>query len=162
MPLREAICAWHKQNSVSYSRRNAWSAWAEAPIFNAASVLVQANDEVQIPAPYWVSFPDIVKYRAQRRCMCRRVEDGFAVRRKRLKSHYAENALRLNSPSNPVAGAPPDNTKILAVCKRIMWLMGDECYSHFTYVPHKPYSVPALPARKKTSSLLDRSQRRSR
>src|SRR5713226_5860743 len=32
--------------------------------------------------------------------------------------------------------------RILAVCKRHnVWLMGDECYSHFTYEPHKPYSI---------------------
>src|SRR5207245_4012159 len=52
--------------------------------------------------------------------------------------------LILNSPSNPTGGVvPPDEyERILAVCrKHNVWLMGDECYSHFTYDPHKPYSI---------------------
>ena len=52
--------------------------------------------------------------------------------------------LILNSPSNPTGGVTPpgEYEKILAVCKRHnVWLMGDECYSHFTYQPNKPYSI---------------------
>jgi aspartate aminotransferase len=52
--------------------------------------------------------------------------------------------LILNSPSNPTGGVvPPDEyERILAVCKKHnVWVMGDECYSHFTYAPHKPFSI---------------------
>jgi len=48
-------------------------------IFNVMSVLVQQGDEVIIPAPYWVSFPDIVKYAHERPCSSKRArEDGSA------------------------------------------------------------------------------------
>jgi aspartate aminotransferase len=50
----------------------------------------------------------------------------------------------LSSPNNPTGGViPPDEyERLLAVCrKHNVWLMGDECYSHFTYEPHKPYSI---------------------
>jgi aspartate aminotransferase len=52
--------------------------------------------------------------------------------------------LILNSPSNPSGGVTPpeEYQKILAICrKNNVWLMGDECYSHFTYDPNKPFSI---------------------
>ena len=64
MPLREAICAWHKRELGSdYDAKECVvTVGGKHSIFNVMSVLVQAGDEVIIPAPYWVSFPDIVKY----------------------------------------------------------------------------------------------------
>jgi len=64
MPLREAICAWHKRElGSSYEAKECVvSVGGKHSIFNVMSVLVQHGDEVIIPAPYWVSFPDIVKY----------------------------------------------------------------------------------------------------
>ena len=50
----------------------------------------------------------------------------------------------INSPSNPTGGVvdPEEFERILAVCKKHnIWLMGDECYSHFVYEPHKPFSI---------------------
>src|SRR5207245_2224092 len=64
MPLREAICAWHKRElGSSYEPKECMvSVGGKHSIFNVMSVLIQRGDEVIIPAPYWVSFPDIVKY----------------------------------------------------------------------------------------------------
>src|SRR6202158_6523066 len=64
MPLREAICAWHKRElKSSYEPKECVvSVGGKHSIFNVMSVLIQHGDEVIIPAPYWVSFPDIVKY----------------------------------------------------------------------------------------------------
>jgi aspartate aminotransferase len=50
----------------------------------------------------------------------------------------------VNSPSNPTGGVVDGDEfeRILAVCKKHnIWLMSDECYSHFTYEPHKPFSI---------------------
>ena len=115
------------------------------------SVLVQAGDEVIIPAPYWVSFPDIVKY-AGGTPVYVQTRAGRWIQR---ESRAIEKAITpktklliLNSPSNPTGGViPPDEyERILAVCKKHnVWLMGDECYSHFTYEPHKPFSIASAP-----------------
>jgi aspartate aminotransferase len=110
-------------------------------------VLVQQGDEVIIPAPYWVSFPDIVKYAGGAPVFVEtRPEDGFAVRASAIEKAITPRTklLILNSPSNPTGGVvpPEEYERILAVCKKHnVWLMGDECYSHFTYEPHKPYSI---------------------
>src|ERR1700681_3423807 len=152
MPLREAICAWHKRElDSSYDPKECIvNVGGKHSIFNAVSVLVQQGDEVVIPAPYWVSYPDIVKYAGGTPVHVEtRPEDGFSV-----KASVIERAITaktrmviLSSPNNPTGGVvPPDEyERILAVCKkRNVWLMSDECYSHFTYDPHKPYSVASV------------------
>jgi aspartate aminotransferase len=149
MALREAICAWHKRElGSSYDPKECVvNVGGKHSIFNVVSVLIQQGDEVIVPAPYWVSYPDIVKYAGGTPIHVEtRPEDGFSV-----KASVIEKAITpktrmviLSSPNNPTGGViPPDEyERILAVCqKHNVWLMGDECYSHFTYEPHKPYSI---------------------
>ena len=152
MPLREAICAWHKRElGSSYEPKECVvNVGGKHSIFNAVSVLVQQGDEVIIPAPYWVSYPDIVKYAGGTPVHVEsHPEDGFSV-----KASVIEKAITpktrmviLSSPSNPTGGViPPDEyERILALCqKHNIWLMSDECYSHFTYDPHKPFSIASV------------------
>ncbi len=149
MPLREAICAWHKRElGSSYEPKECMvSVGGKHSIFNVMSVLIQRGDEVIIPAPYWVSFPDIVKYVGGTPVYVQtKPEEGFSVKAADLAKAITPKTrlLILNSPSNPTGGVvPPDEyERILALCKKSgVWLMGDECYSHFTYEPHKPYSI---------------------
>ena len=149
MPLREAICAWHKRElGSSYEPKECVvSVGGKHSIFNVMSVLIQQGDEVIIPAPYWVSFPDIVKYAGGTPVFVEtKQEDGFSVKAASIEKAITPKTrlLVLNSPCNPTGGVvPPDEfARILAVCnKHNVWLMGDECYSHFTYEPHKPYSI---------------------
>jgi len=149
MPLREAICAWHKRELGSnYEPKECVvNVGGKHAIFNAVSVLIQQGDEVLIPAPYWVSFPDIVKYAGGTPVYVPSTpEDGFAVKAAAVEKSITPKTrlLILNSPSNPAGGVvPPDEfERILAICKKHnVWLMGDECYSHFVYAPHKPYSI---------------------
>lgn len=152
MPLREAICSWHQRELKSnYEPKECVvNVGGKHSIFNVVSVLVQQGDEVIVPAPYWVSYPDIVKYAGGTPIhVATRPEDGFSV-----KANVIEKAIGpktrmviLSSPNNPTGGViPPDEyERILAVCKkRNVWLMSDECYSHFTYEPHKPYSIASV------------------
>jgi aspartate aminotransferase len=153
MPLREAICAWHKRELGSnyVGKECIVTVGGKHGIFNVMSVLVQAGDEVIIPAPYWVSFPDIVKYTGATPIYVQtRPEDGFSVKAEAIAAAITPKTklLILNSPSNPTGGVvPPDEyKKILEVCrKHNVWVMGDECYSHFTYEPHKPFSIASAP-----------------
>lgn len=152
MPLREAICAWHKRElGSSYEPKECVvNVGGKHSIFNVVSVLVQQGHEVIIPAPYWVSYPDIVKYAGGTPVHVEtRPEEGFSV-----KAAVIERAITtktrmviLSSPNNPTGGVvPPDEyERILALCKkRDVWLMSDECYSHFTYDQHQPYSIASV------------------
>jgi aspartate aminotransferase len=149
MPLREAITAWHKRELGSdYTAKECVvTVGGKHSIFNAISVLIQSGDEVILPAPYWVSFPDIIKYAGGTPVIVQtRPEDGFSAKAADIEKAITPKTkmVIVNSPSNPSGGVVdgPEFEKILAVCKkRNIWVMGDECYSHFVYEPHKPFSI---------------------
>ncbi|MBI3404099.1 MAG: pyridoxal phosphate-dependent aminotransferase [Acidobacteria bacterium] len=153
MPLRETICTWHR---AQFGSDYAWpecivSVGGKQSIFNAVSILVSSGDEVIVPAPYWVSFPDIVKYAGGIPVHAQTsAADGF-----RLSAAHVEAAITpktkmviVNSPNNPTGAVVPENefVKILDVCrKRGIWLLADECYSHFIYGETKPFSIAGIP-----------------
>ena len=148
-PLREAICVWHERELGSkYEPKECIvNVGGKHSIFNVVSVLVQHGDEVIIPAPYWVSYPDIVKYAGGTPVYVESLpEDGFSVKASAIEKAITPKTrmVILSSPNNPTGGVIPQDEyeRILAACKKHnVWLMGDECYSHFTYDPHKPYSI---------------------
>jgi aspartate aminotransferase len=149
MPLREAICAWHKRELGSHyePKECVVNVGGKHSIFNVVSVLVQQGDEVIIPAPYWVSYPDIVKYAGGTPVYVEsRPQDEFSVTAAVIEKAITPRTrlVILSSPNNPTGGVipPEEYERILAACqKHDVWLMGDECYSHFTYDPHKPFSI---------------------
>ena len=148
-PLREAICVWHERELGSnYEPKECIvNVGGKHSIFNVVSVLVQHGDEVIIPAPYWVSYPDIVKYAGGTPVYVESLpEDCFSVKASAIEKAITPKTrmVILSSPNNPTGGVIPQDEyeRILAACKKHnVWLMGDECYSHFTYDPHKPYSI---------------------
>jgi aspartate aminotransferase len=148
-PLREAIPAWHKRElgSEFLAKECVVSVGGKHAIFNVISVLIQNGDEVVLPAPYWVSFPDIIKYAGGTPVIVQtRPEDGFGAKAADIEKAITSKTkiVLINSPSNPSGGvvSPEEYEKILAICKKHnIYLMGDECYSHFVYEPHKPFSI---------------------
>jgi aspartate aminotransferase len=154
-PLRQAICDWHAANlgsSPAYQPAECIvTSGGKHAIFNAVCALVSSGNEVLIPAPYWVSYPDIVKYAGGKPVFVpTHAEDDF-----RLCAAAVERAITprtrmviVNSPCNPTGAviAPDEFAKIFAVCQRHgVWLLSDECYSHFTYGSAKPFTVASLP-----------------
>jgi aspartate aminotransferase len=152
-PLREAVCAWHKtQFGSSYTTPECIvSVGGKHAIFNAISSLIQAGDEVLIPSPYWVSYPDIVKYAGGRPVIVpTEPTDGFCLRAAEVEKALGPRSklLIINSPNNPTGAViPPEEfTRIYEVCRRRgVWLLSDECYSHFVYAPAKPFSIASIP-----------------
>lgn len=153
MPLREAIVSWHKRELGSnYTAKECVvNVGGKHSIFNAVCVLVQNGDEVILPAPYWVSYPDIIKYAGGTPVIVpTRAEDGFAAKAAEIERAITPKTkmVIINSPSNPTGGVVDGEEfeRILAVCNQHgLWLMGDECYSHFVYEPHKPFSIASAP-----------------
>jgi aspartate aminotransferase len=149
MPLREAIAAWHQRELGSdYSAKECIvTVGGKHSIFNSISVLVQNGDEVILPAPYWVSYPDIIKYVGGTPVIIHTYpESGFVPKASEIEKAITPKTkmVIIDSPSNPTGGVvdPEEFERILAVCNRHgIWLMGDECYSHFVYEPHKSFSI---------------------
>jgi aspartate aminotransferase len=119
-------------------------------IFNIFEALVEAGDDVIIPTPYWVTFADIARFVNSNPIFVPTKEsDGF-----RLTADLLERALTpktrvvvVNSPNNP-SGAVLDNAefgKIARLCReKNIFLLSDECYSHFLYDGRKPFSVASF------------------
>ena len=149
MALREAITVWHSRELGSnYTPRECVvNVGGKHSIFNTICVLIQNGDEVIIPAPYWVSYPDIIKYAGGTPVVVETTaERGFSANASDIEKAITPKTkmVIINSPSNPTGGVVDreEFERILAVCKKHgVWLMGDECYSHFVYEPHKPYSI---------------------
>src|ERR1700690_2512801 len=155
MPLRQAICDWHTANlgsAPAYQPAECIvTSGGKHAIFNAVCALVSAGDEVLIPAPYWVSYPDIVKYAGGKPVFApTHAEDDFKLRAAAVERAITPRTrmVIVNSPCNPTGAViPPEEfAKIYEVCQRHgVWLLSDECYSHFTYGSAKPFTVASLP-----------------
>lgn len=151
-PLRQAICDWHAaQLGSSYQPAECIvSAGGKQAIFNAVCSLVNSGDEVVIAAPYWVSYPDIVKYAGGRPVIVEtRAEDNFIMRAADVENVLTPRTRMViaDSPSNPTGAViPPEEfEKLFSLCRRQgIWLLSDECYSHFVYGNAKPFSVASL------------------
>jgi aspartate aminotransferase len=155
-PLRQAICDWHAaQLGSSYQPAECIvTVGGKHAVFNSICSLVNAGDEVVIPAPYWVSYPDIVKYAGGTPAIVGTHEkDGFCPRAEQIERAITSRTrvVIINSPSNPTGAVIPQNefVRILEVCqKHGVWLLSDECYSHFVYGDARPYSIASVPGSK--------------
>ncbi|HUO35202.1 MAG TPA: pyridoxal phosphate-dependent aminotransferase [Candidatus Acidoferrum sp.] len=156
MPLREAICEWHaSQLGSAYEAAECIvTVGGKHAVFQAICALVNPGEEVVIPSPYWVSYPDMVKYANGHPLLLEtRADEGFVLRAAALEKILTPKTriVLANSPNNPTGAViPPEEfAKILDVCRRRgVWLLTDECYSHFTYGSSKPFSVASLPSAK--------------
>jgi aspartate aminotransferase len=154
--LRQAIVEWHSRElgSSYVPAECVVNVGGKHSIFNAVCALVNPGDEVVIAAPYWVSYPDIVKYAGGKPVILETTaDDNFVMRAAALEKLITPRTRMViaDSPSNPSGAViPPDEyAKVLAVCQRHgVWLLSDECYSHFTYGDAKPFSIASLPGSK--------------
>jgi aspartate aminotransferase len=154
--LREAICKWHSaQFGSNYSPSEClFTNGGKQALFNAIGALIQSGDEVLMPAPYWVSYPDLIKYAGGRPVLVETsAADGFAMRAEAVERAIGPRTkmLIVNSPNNPTGAVIPDKEyrRILEVCKRRnVWVLADECYSHFLYGGEKPFSIAGAPGAK--------------
>jgi len=156
--LRQAICEWHaKELGSAYQPAECVvNVGGKHSIFNSICALINPGDEVVIPAPYWVSYPDIVKYAGGKPVILETTaDDNFVLRAQALERVITPSTRMViaDSPSNPSGAVipPEEYAKVLAVCQRKdVWLLADECYSHFTYGDAKPYSLASVPGSKST------------
>jgi aspartate aminotransferase len=122
-------------------------------IFNLTQAMLDPGDEVLIPTPYWVTYKDVVNY-AGGKCVFVPTDEaqGFALTAAALEPAITAKTkmLFVNSPSNPSGAVVPNGEfeKILKLClARGIYLMTDECYSHFLY-EGKPFSIASAPGAK--------------
>jgi aspartate aminotransferase len=139
--LREAVALKYKnQYGVDYTAAEvAISCGAKHTLFNLAFVLFEEGDEVVLPVPYWVTFPEQVKLVGATPVEVGTYErDNFILRAAALKAEITPRtkAIIVNSPNNPTGAViPPDEMeKIvdLAVAHDLL-IIFDECYEYFVF-----------------------------
>jgi aspartate aminotransferase len=140
--LKQAICGKLKrENGLDYTPKQVIvGTGGKQVLFNALLATVNPGDEVIIPAPYWVSYPDIV-------LLCAGVpvpvacpqNNGFKLRPEDLEAAITPKTkwLILNSPSNP-SGAAYTAAELKALAEVLarhphVWVLTDDMYEHVLY-----------------------------
>ena len=140
--LKAAICAkFKRENGLDYTPAQTIVAPGGKPIiFNAMLATLNPGDEVIIPAPYWVSYPDIVMFcGATPVSVETTLEDNFKLTAEALEAAITPKTrwLIFNSPSNPTGAAYSWNeVKVLTdVLLRHphVWVLTDDMYEHLVY-----------------------------
>jgi aspartate aminotransferase len=139
--LKDAIIQkFKKDNNLIYDRTQVFaSAGAKLIIYNLAQALFEAGDEVIVPAPYWVSYTDIVLLMDAKPVIIPTSEEqGFKMSVQQLKSAITPRtkAVILNSPCNPT-GATYTANELKALVevllpKKIL-IIADDIYEKFVY-----------------------------
>jgi aspartate aminotransferase len=160
LPLRSAIIGKLKrENGLAYELSEiVVGSGAKHIIFNAFTASLNAGDEVVIPAPYWVSYPEMVLINGGvPKIVDCPASSGFKLTPAALKEVITPRTrwLVLNSPNNPT-GAVYSKAELRALGEVLLkhpqvWLMTDEIYEHFAYNGARHVcilqTVPALRAR---------------
>ncbi len=149
--LKKAICAKFKRdNGLEYQPSQITVAPGGKPIiYNAMIATLNPGDEVIIPAPYWVSYPDIVLLAGGAPVIAEAgPETGFLLTAAALEAAITPKTkwLIFNSPSNP-SGAAYARSDLKALTDVLMrhphvWVLSDDMYEHLVYDDFD-FSTPA-------------------
>ena len=149
LPLRKAICEkFEKDNGLIYEPSQIIvSNGAKHSIFNACYAILEEGDEVIIPAPYWLTYPEVVKVCGATPVYihCKK-ENKFKFTAEDLKAAITPKTKMLifNSPSNPTGAVyNEEETRAIAkVCEEAgIFVLADEIYEKLCYNGVKPFSI---------------------
>jgi len=147
--LREAIAGYYKKIYGVPAPKEAIIATngGKQALFNLFLAMLNPGDEVLVPAPYWVSYPDMIRLAGARPVpVPSSPEKGFLLSVEDLDraATPATRALVLNSPSNPT-GAHYTHEALDAIVAwavaRDIYIVSDEIYDRLVYEPSKPASL---------------------
>ena len=152
--LKEAIVKkFKRENNLNYTTDQITvGAGGKHVIYNLMMATLNKGDEVIIPAPYWVSYPDIVLLAGANPIVIECSEEqGFKLSAKDLEAKITNNTkwLILNSPSNPTGACYTElEIKNLSqVLKRNphVNILSDDIYEHVTYDNFKFFTIAQIP-----------------
>ena len=152
--LKAAIAAkFARDNDLAYAPEQIIvSTGGKQVLYNALMATLDPGDEVIVPAPYWVSYPDMVRLAGGTPSIVEtRIEDGFRISPAQLDAAITSRTkwLIFNAPSNPTgAGYSPGQLNALAdVLERHpnVWILSDDIYEHIAF-PGYTFSTPAQAA----------------
>lgn len=161
--LREAIAAkLKKENGLDYTPAQILcSNGAKQSVCNTLMALVNAGDEVIIPAPYWVSYPQMVKLAEGEPVIVEAgIEQDFKITPEQLEAAITPKtrALILCSPSNPTGSVYSKEelkglADVLAKHERVI-VVADEIYEHINYIGRHE-SIAQFPEMKNRTVIIN-------
>ena len=152
--LKKAIVEkFKRENNLDYSiDQITVGAGGKHVIYNAMMATLNKGDEVIIPAPYWVSYPDIVLLAGAKPVIIECSEDQeFKLNPKDLENNITNKTkwLILNSPSNPTGASYSENEikKLAEVLKKNshVHILSDDIYEHISYEGFKFFTIAQIP-----------------
>ena len=152
--LKKAIAEkFKRENNLDYSiDQITVGAGGKHVIYNAMMATLNKGDEVIIPAPYWVSYPDVVLLAGAKPVIIECSEDqGFKLNPKDLENSITNKTkwLILNSPSNPTGASYSENEikKLAEVLKKNshVHILSDDIYEHISYEGFKFFTIAQIP-----------------
>ena len=159
--LREALARKVSQKTgVAYSASEVgFTGGAKQALFNAAFVVFQPHDEVIIPAPFWVTFPEQVRLAGATPVILPTAEHGFQIDTGELASVITPRTrgIIINTPHNPTgvvytAGVLKE-IAALALQHELICIF-DECYDELVYAPAVHYNIVKLVPEMKSRAIL--------
>jgi len=148
--LKEAIInKFKRENGLAFTKDQiSVGAGGKQVIFNAILSTINPGDEVLIPAPYWVSYPDIVLLAGgvPKIVVCNE-KDKFKITPNKVKENLTDKTkwMILNSPSNPTGSCYSKNeidaiADLLKLYPKVM-IMSDDIYEHVVYDDFEFYTI---------------------
>ncbi len=119
-------------------------------LFNAACTILNPGDELLIPKPYWVTFPEIGAFCGAKNVFIETAETEFVLTAEQVKAAITDKTklLIVNSPNNPTGRVipPREMVRIVETCaENGVYVLTDECYLFFAYPPGEVFSSASLP-----------------
>jgi len=161
LPLREAIAEkLRKDNGVSYTPKEiVVGNGAKHAIWNALFTLLEPGDEVLVPVPYWVTFPEIVRLAGGSPVFVTPAAGQYKVTVEELERAATPRArvLILNSPNNP-SGAVYSRREIEEIAgfaaRRDLAILSDEIYEQLVYGEARHVSIASTSPDARTRTIL--------
>lgn len=152
MPLRQAIAnKLKKDNNLDYQAENVIvTNGGKHSLYNLMMALIEQDDEVIIPAPYWLSYPEMVTLAGGKSVIVTTTaENEYKITPEQLEDAITPKTklFVLNSPSNPTGSVyTPDEIKALAqiIVKHDILVVSDEIYEKILYDGATHLSIGAV------------------
>lgn len=150
--LKEAICKkFLKDNGLSYEPSQiVVSTGAKSSLFHAICAMTDEGDEVILPSPYWLTYPELVKLAGGKTVFIKTTANGgYKMTAEELSAAVTDKTklLILNSPNNPT-GAVYSEKELSAIAKvceeKGLYVISDEIYEKLVYGGEKHVSIAAL------------------
>jgi len=150
---RAVIGKFKRENNLIYNEKQVTvGVGGKHVIFNAILATINPGDEVLIPAPYWVSYPDIVLLAGGTPVIVECEESAdFKILPEQIEKNVTKNTkwIILNSPSNPTGSVYSEQElkDIGEVLKKFpnVYIMSDDIYEHVLYTKNKFFTIAQIP-----------------